>query len=142
MQVAHHPNRLAAIVAGQPRWRGHPCAEHGFVDRYVTGNRCVICSRISARESARRKAARPDIQAARAERLASIAARKAAEAERRARPNITDHPARLAALATDQTTWVGPDCRHGHGGLRYTSKTAACVECRRISNWKDNHRGA
>lgn len=141
MQVArHHPNRLAAIAAGQPRWRGPLCADHGLVDRYVTGNRCIVCSRLSARESARRKAARPEVQAARAGRLAGIAARKVAADERRARPNIPNHPARLAALAAGKHTWRGPDCRHKHGGLRYTSATAACVECRRISNWKDKHR--
>jgi len=132
MQLANHPDRLAAAASSNLRWSGPACSHHGATERWASSGRCIECSRLSAREHERRKTP-PEV---RATRLALTAARKAAEAERRARPNIPAHPSRLAALAAGERIWRGPDCRHGHGGLRYTSPTAACVECRRISNRK------
>lgn len=137
MQFANHPARLAAVASGTLRWIGPSCPHHSAAERWASSGRCIECSRTSAREHERRKTP-PEVRTA---RLARIAARKAEKAARQAEPNIAAHPARLAALAAGERTWLGPDCRHGHGGLRYTSRTAACVECRKISNRKVNERG-
>lgn len=104
---------------------GLPCPDHGPVARYVSSGACVACARASAEASRQRRLnGAPPAQRG---------------PYRRARPKITDDPRRLHAIADGRSTWRGPDCRHGHGGLRYTSLTAACVECRRISN--RNHNG-
>lgn len=130
----NHPARLAAQAAGHKQFHGPDCSSgHGGV-RWVSSGNCVACSRDRARESARRKAAADlDLQA---RRKARLQAREAREAARKARTPLTDHPARLAALAAGERTWRGPDCHRGHGGLRYTSNTVVCVECKRISNRK------
>lgn len=113
MQHKHHLN-------------GPPCPEHGLVARYVSSGACIECARSSALASRRRRLKGEPPSGRGPYRLA--------------RPNIVNDARRLQAIAEDHTTWHGPDCRHGHGGLRYTSKTAACVECRRQSN-KDYHDG-
>lgn len=136
--LTHHPARIAATGK---HWLGPPCPTHGDALRFVSTGGCVDCGRIRSRDAARRKAALPENVRSRAERYAARAARKAADAERRARPNIADHPARLAALAVGESTWHGPDCRHGHNGMRYVAPPFACITCRRITNGKANLNG-
>lgn len=46
--------------------------------------------------------------------------------------SLSKHPARLAAKAAGLREWSGPDCAHGHGGMRYTS-SGTCAECSRIA---------
>lgn len=134
-----HPDRIAARDAGERHWLGPPCPHHGDQPRFVSSGGCVVCGRESSRKYSRRRTAL--LAPYRMARQAAIALRKAEEAERRARPNIPDHPARLAALAAGDRTWLGPPCRHGHGGLRYTTKACACVECRRTPNGGDHKDG-
>jgi hypothetical protein len=51
--------------------------------------------------------------------------------------NYAKHPARLAAIAAGETTWIGPPCmHHGPGAQRYT-KDGTCKHCR-----LDQHRRA
>ncbi|MBA2127179.1 hypothetical protein DLM45_13245 [Hyphomicrobium methylovorum] len=133
----NHPARLAAQAVGLKQWHGPHCPIHPDAFRFVSTGACIDCGRINSRDAARRRAAVPAVVAQREARQAAIAGRKAAEAERRALPNIANDPRRLAAIAAGLSTWLGPDCRHRHGSLRYTSSTAACVECRRLSNQRN-----
>ena len=124
---AKHPDRLAAEAAGHIRWHGPDCLQHSPAERWTSNGRCVDCSRESTRETKRcQSAAR---QPYRVTRRLAIEARRAEAVAKRAAPNITDHPVRLAALAAGDRFFEGPSCRHGHAGLRYTASTA-CVACR------------
>lgn len=49
-------------------------------------------------------------------------------------------PARKAAKASGEKFYVGPVCKFGHGGERYTS-TNACRECVRSQNGTRPDRG-
>jgi hypothetical protein len=100
----NHPARQAALKNGEKRFTGPPCAHHPAAQRWVSSGNCVTCSGIRSRE----------------------------QKPRSSKNRLGEHPARIAARAAGERTWIGPECRHGHVE-RYTNN-AACAACARIRN--------
>jgi hypothetical protein len=45
----NHPSRLAALVAGERTWTGHPCKHHGqSPERSTASGKCLACEREKA----------------------------------------------------------------------------------------------
>ncbi len=101
-QFAKHPERLAALEARALRWRGPLCSQHPDALRWTSTGQCEACNRERSRSQHK---------------------------PREMRIPIYRHPALLAAREAGARTWLGPPCRHGHDGLRYTHDGFACVEC-------------
>lgn len=100
----NHPARQEALRLGEKRFMGLPCAAHPNAQRWVSSVQCVECSGIRSRN----------------QRMRST------------RERIGTHPARMAAQAAGERTWIGPMCRHGHVE-RYT-ESASCAVCMRARN--------
>jgi hypothetical protein len=110
-QFGSHPARLAAIAAGEKKWRGPACPEHGDTLRHSTSGQCVACNR-------QRSAIQAMAKSGRRERYVKMA----------------DRPERVAALARGAIVYWGLLCPNGHSGQRknrsprYTL-SSRCVAC-------------
>eukprot|EP01035_Chromulina_nebulosa_P039768 gene39768-53776_t len=110
-KFASHPARLAAIAAGEKKWRGPECPQHGDAPRHTSSGHCGACDR---------------------ERSALQAVARSARRERYVK--LADRPERQAAIARGDVIYWGPLCLNGHAGKRrnlsprYTSSNR-CVVC-------------
>lgn len=102
--------RWEALLSGQKRYQGKPCAHGHDGLRYTSHNNCVRCKyELSKAASGPRK---------------------------RNRPDGPPHPRAVARLSGEKK-YLGRQCPRGHSGIRYTHG-AECVDCARIRHdkWK------
>jgi 5-methylcytosine-specific restriction endonuclease McrA len=116
-------SRATALDQGVECYESARPCKYGHAGlRFAKSYGCVECWKASLKPDP------PEVVAAREKRRAK------AEMRRKARGFSVKN--RALAAAAGETQYIGAQCKHGHGGLRWVS-SYACVECGRISDAKN-----